>query len=57
MNLAGETPPFYTKIAIGHLALEGSMWVGDEVEGISNEIFITPSTLKWIWSNMDGTCS
>jgi len=42
----GETPPFYTKIVIGHLALEGSMWVGDEVEGISNEIFVTPSTLN-----------
>lgn len=32
-------PLTYTKILIGHLAIEGSIWVGDEVDDISNELF------------------
>lgn len=34
-----ETPKSDFKICIGHVAIEGSLYVGDEVDNISNEIF------------------
>ncbi len=33
-------------VLLGHMALEGSLWVGDEVDQMSNEIFIPLDTLK-----------
>jgi DNA repair exonuclease SbcCD nuclease subunit len=39
-------PRTFTKIAVGHMAIEGSMPVGDELDDISNEIFLDVETLK-----------
>jgi len=36
----------YKKICCGHLALEGGMWVGNEISDDSNEIFITKQMMK-----------
>lgn len=33
-----EIPLTYTKILIGHLAIEGSLWVGDEIDDTINEL-------------------
>lgn len=32
-------PVTYQKVLIGHLAVEGSIWVGDEFDDVSNELF------------------
>lgn len=32
-------PITYQKVLVGHLAIEGSIWVGDEFDDISNELF------------------
>lgn len=32
-------PITYQKILVGHLAIEGSIWVGDEFDDLSNELF------------------
>jgi len=36
----------YKKICFGHLALEGSMWVGNEIADDHNEIFVTKKMMK-----------
>jgi len=36
----------YKKICFGHFALEGSMWVGNEIADDHNEIFITKDMMK-----------
>lgn len=33
----------YHKICIGHLALEGAIYIGDEIQDITNEIIVHPS--------------
>ncbi|MCZ2224480.1 MAG: metallophosphoesterase [Chitinophagales bacterium] len=33
-------PKFYTKLCIGHLALENSIFIGDEISDITNEIIV-----------------
>ena len=33
-----EIPSHYTKVMVGHLAIEGSLFVGDEVDDLANEI-------------------
>lgn len=41
-----------TKIAIGHLAIEGSIPVGDEIDDTTNELFFKPSDFKqydYVW--------
>jgi exonuclease SbcD len=45
-------PINYKKILIGHLAIEGSIPVGDEVDDISNELFCTVDMFKgydYVW--------
>lgn len=45
-------PLTYTKILIGHLAIEGSIWVGDEVDDLSNELFCPVDMFKgfhYVW--------
>lgn len=37
-ELAG-IPAHYNKVVIGHLAIEGSIYVGDEIDDIANELF------------------
>lgn len=37
-ELAG-IPTFYKKVVIGHMAIEGSIPVGDEIDDLTNEIF------------------
>lgn len=37
-ELAG-IPVTYQKVLIGHLAIEGSIWVGDEFDDLANELF------------------
>lgn len=37
-ELAG-IPLTYNKIIVGHLAIEGALWVGDEIDDIANELF------------------
>lgn len=39
-------PDNYTKVAIGHLALEGSVPVGNEVDDLINELFISIDYFK-----------
>jgi exonuclease SbcD len=45
-------PTNYTKVLIGHLALEGSIPVGDEIDDMSNELICPPSLFKdynYVW--------
>jgi DNA repair exonuclease SbcCD nuclease subunit len=47
-----EIPIFCTKVCVGHLAVEGSIFVGDEVDDVSNEIFCSTSMLEgfdYVW--------
>lgn len=37
-----EIPDTYDKVLIGHLAIEGSIFVGDEIEDIANELMCPP---------------
>lgn len=49
---AADIPPTYKKVLIGHLALEGSIYVGDEIDDASNEIFCPLSMFKdydYVW--------
>jgi len=39
-------PDFCTKIAIGHFAIEGSIYVGNELDDIANELFCPISLFK-----------
>ena len=36
---SADIPPQYKKVLIGHFALEGSIYVGDEIDDAANEIF------------------
>lgn len=50
-ELAG-IPTTYKKIVIGHLALEGSIPIGDEIDDISNELFCPLSMFSgydYVW--------
>lgn len=45
-------PNFCKKIMIGHFALEGSIFIGDEINDLVNEIFCSPDMLKgldYVW--------
>lgn len=45
-------PDEHTKVLIGHLALEGSLWVGDEIDEMMNEIFCPLSmfdAFDYVW--------
>jgi DNA repair exonuclease SbcCD nuclease subunit len=42
-----EEPSSKIKVAIGHLAFEGSIAVGDEIGDAMNELFIPPEMLEW----------
>jgi exonuclease SbcD len=45
-------PQNLTKVAIGHFAIEGSIFVGDEVSDLGNELFITKEMMKgydYVW--------
>ena len=42
-----EEPSSKIKVAIGHLAFEGSIAVGDEIGDTMNELFIPPEILEW----------
>lgn len=45
-------PATYKKIVVGHLALEGSIPVGDEIDDISNELFCPKSMFEgydYVW--------
>lgn len=49
---AADIPPSYKKVLIGHLALEGSIYVGDEIDDASNEIFCPLSMFNeydYVW--------
>jgi DNA repair exonuclease SbcCD nuclease subunit len=39
-------PPTYNKVLIGHMAIEGSIPVGDEIDDITNELFLSLDMLK-----------
>lgn len=39
-------PVTYTKVLIGHIAIEGALFVGDEVDDVANELFLTKDMLK-----------
>lgn len=41
-----KIPKDTSKMLIGHLALEGSMYVGDEIDDIANEIMCPPNMFK-----------
>jgi DNA repair exonuclease SbcCD nuclease subunit len=34
------------RVLIGHMAIEGSLYVGDEIDDLANEIFLTKESLK-----------
>jgi len=36
-----------TKVAIGHLALEGSLSIGDEISDQLNELYVSPEMFSW----------
>jgi exonuclease SbcD len=45
-------PATYKKIVVGHLALEGSIPIGDEIDDISNELFCPKSMFEgydYVW--------
>jgi len=45
-------PLTYKKIIVGHLAIEGSLFIGDEVDDISNELFCPVSMFEnfdYVW--------
>lgn len=47
-----EIPLFCTKVVVGHLAIEGSIFVGDEVDDVSNELFCPISMFRnfdYVW--------
>lgn len=47
-----EIPNTYDKVLVGHLAIEGSMFVGDEVEDVANEIMCPPMIFNgydYVW--------
>lgn len=47
-----EIPVFCKKVVIGHLAMEGSIFVGDEVDDVSNELFCPVSMFShfdYVW--------
>jgi DNA repair exonuclease SbcCD nuclease subunit len=35
------------KVAVGHLAIEGSLSIGDEVSDLLNEMFVPPEIFEW----------
>jgi exonuclease SbcD len=49
---AAQIPTSYNKVLIGHLAIEGSMFVGDEIDDINNEL-MCPLTMfseyDYVW--------
>ena len=55
LNIAYEAasiPSSYRKILIGHLAIEGSIFVGDELDDVANELFCPPSMFSaydYVW--------
>lgn len=44
-ELAG-IPAHYTKVCVGHLAIEGSIYIGDEFDNISNELMCPTSMFE-----------
>lgn len=45
-------PPTYTKVVVGHLALEGSIHIGDEIDDLANELFCPLSMFNgydYVW--------
>jgi len=47
-----EIPIFCKKVIVGHLAVEGSIFVGDEVDDVSNELFCPKSMFDgfdYVW--------
>lgn len=49
---AADIPAEYQKVLIGHLAMEGSIYVGDEIDDASNEIFCPVSMFNaydYVW--------
>jgi DNA repair exonuclease SbcCD nuclease subunit len=44
-ELAG-IPACYTKVCVGHLAIEGSIYIGDEFDNISNELMCPTSMFE-----------
>ena len=45
-------PDTYHKVLIGHLAIEGSIWVGDEFDDLTNELFCPLDMFKgydYVW--------
>jgi DNA repair exonuclease SbcCD nuclease subunit len=42
-----QEPSSKIKVAIGHLAIEGSIPIGDEISDSLNELFIPPEMLEW----------
>jgi len=49
---AADIPCEYKKVLIGHLAIDGSIYVGDEIDDASNEIFCPVSMFKdydYVW--------
>jgi len=50
-ELAGIPPPF-KKVLIGHLAIEGSIPVGDEIDDVTNELFCSTDMFNgydYVW--------
>jgi len=39
-------PHYYTKVLVGHLAIEGSIYIGDEFDNISNELMCPASMFE-----------
>jgi exonuclease SbcD len=42
-----QEPSDKTKVCIGHLALEGSLSIGDEISDNLNEIYVPPEMFEW----------
>jgi len=42
-----QTPSDKIKVAVGHLALEGSLSVGDEISDQQNELYVPPEMFEW----------
>lgn len=45
-------PTHYRKLLVGHLAIEGSIFIGDEVDDVANELFCPLSMFKsydYVW--------
>lgn len=48
---SSEIPDIFKKVLVGHFAIKDSIWIGDEIDDASSEIFLPKDSLKYdyVW--------